>query len=186
MTVSISLRTSPSDRFEVTETHHLACDGSSDLFVERNQMAGLYLDDQNAVCSMDVLTMGSKAAALATKAPAGSGSQLARTANQRPSKAPDQSEGVRVVSIDSRVTESNSSFWRYAWKMRLANESDTRRAFNGTIEFQDSDGFVVSIDLIASEAIAARSEQDFTGSTLVKADVAGKIARTVGKVRLVR
>lgn len=92
----------------------------------------------------------------------------------------------RIVSVDSRVTESNTSWSRFAWKLRLANDADAPQPFQGTIEFQDSDGFIVDTDIIHNEIMPARSEQDFTGSALIRASVVGKVARTVAKVRLVR
>src|ERR1035438_3899762 len=46
-----------------------------------------------------------------------------------------------VVSIKSRVTESNDVYSQYSWKLTIRNDSDLPAVFYGTVEFQDADGF---------------------------------------------
>lgn len=91
-----------------------------------------------------------------------------------------------IVSVDSRVTESNNVWSKYAWKLTLRNESDQPQAFLGTIEFQDSDGFIVDTGNANGMLVPAKSEQVFTGYTLIPAEAAGKVAQTVAKIRISR
>ena len=51
-----------------------------------------------------------------------------------------------IVAVDSKVTESNTSWWRYAWKLTLRNSGGAPHAFRATIEFQDKDGFIIDSD----------------------------------------
>jgi hypothetical protein len=88
----------------------------------------------------------------------------------------------QIVSVDSRVTESNGTWSRFAWKVSLRNNSNQPQAFQGTIEFQDSDGFVVDTSNVRAVVIPLQSEQVLTGYALVGAEVRNKVARTVAKI----
>jgi hypothetical protein len=88
----------------------------------------------------------------------------------------------RIASVDTRVTESNNVWSKYAWKLTLRNDSDQPQVFRGTIEFQDSDGFIVDTGNANDMLVPAKSEQVFTGYALIRAEVAGKVARTVAKI----
>ena len=88
----------------------------------------------------------------------------------------------RIVSVETRVTESNNVWSKYAWKLTLRNESDQPQLFRGTIEFQDSDGFIVDTDNAPDMPVPAKSEQVFTGYALIRAEVVGKVTKTVAKI----
>lgn len=79
------------------------------------------------------------------------------------------------------MTESNNSWWRYAWRLTLANDSQQPMLFDAMIEFQDADGFVIDQD---SERglIPATSEKTFTGYKLITVPGAAKVAKTIAKV----
>lgn len=87
----------------------------------------------------------------------------------------------RIVEISSRVTESNDTWWRYAWRLTLANDSQKPMIFNATIEFQDADGFVIDQDS-ENGLIPASSEKTFTGYKLVSVPGAAKVEKTMAKV----
>jgi hypothetical protein len=92
----------------------------------------------------------------------------------------------RIVLIDARVTEANTVWSRYAWKLTLGNDSDKPQIFRGTIEFQDTDGFIVDTSNAGDMVVPEQTEQVFTGYALIRAEVVGKVARTVAKVGVVR
>jgi hypothetical protein len=95
---------------------------------------------------------------------------------------PSDQKNWRIVSIDARVTEANTVWSRYAWKLMLANDSEKPQLFRGTIEFQDSDGFIVDTSNAGNMVVPAESEGEFTGFALIRAEVVGKVARAVAKV----
>ena len=64
----------------------------------------------------------------------------------------------------------------------LRNDSGQPQVFRGTIEFQDSDGFIVDTGSTDDMLVPAKSEQVFTGYALINAEGAGKLARTVAKI----
>ena len=99
---------------------------------------------------------------------------------------PSEQKDWQIVSVDSRVTESNNTWSRFAWKLTLRNDSDQPQAFQGTIEFQDSDGFIVDTSNARTMLVSAKSERTFTGFALIGADVRGKVARTVAKIAKAR
>ena len=105
-----------------------------------------------------------------------------RPAQATPPRSGPPPSGWQIVSIESRVTESNNVWSRYAWKLTMRNESEQPNVFHGTIEFQDRDGFIVDTSRADNLLVPARSEQVFTGFALIRAEVAGNVARTVAKV----
>jgi hypothetical protein len=103
-----------------------------------------------------------------------------------PVAAPANEKEWQIVSVDSRVTESNDVWSRFAWKLTLRNDSDQPKAFRGTIEFQDSYGFIVDTSNVNTVMIPAKSEQELTGFALIRAEVRNKVARTVAKIAKAR
>ena len=98
---------------------------------------------------------------------------------------PGQSR-YEIVSIDARVTETNSSWWRYAWKLTVHNKSDMTMGFRAKIEFQDKDGFVIDDTNSDTFAVAAGADGTATGFALVRVPGASSVARTVAKVSAAR
>ena len=89
---------------------------------------------------------------------------------------------VKIVAVDARVTEKNNSWWKYAWKLTLGNPTEATMRYEATLEFQDSDGFVVDDDRAYDLVVAPGQEQVFTAYALVDASVAGNVASVGAKV----
>lgn len=87
-----------------------------------------------------------------------------------------------IVEVDSRVTEQNDTWWRYAWKLTLRNDDSADAVFDATIEFQDGDGFVIDSAQEYRLAIPGGSDRTFTGFALVRTPGAARVARTNAKV----
>jgi hypothetical protein len=99
--------------------------------------------------------------------------------------APTQPAEIRrwsIVEVDSRVTESNDSWWRFAWKLTIRNEASTDRSFNATVEFQDGDGFVIDSASEYNLSVPANGDRTFTGYKLVSLPGASRVARTNAKL----
>jgi hypothetical protein len=90
--------------------------------------------------------------------------------------------GWRIVSVASRVTEQNDSWWKHAWRLTLKNESAQPMRFDATIEFQDADGFVIDDDSALNLVVPAGAEESFTGYALVTMPGATKVTKTNAKV----
>jgi hypothetical protein len=110
----------------------------------------------------------------------------APSSNPMPARAlPTQSQerNWQIIGVDSRVTETNETWWRYAWKLILKNNADVPQRFSAEIELQDADGFVIHSNMASSLVIPAHSQQVFTGYQLVRMPGASKVAKTNAKVR---
>jgi hypothetical protein len=88
-----------------------------------------------------------------------------------------------IISIDTRVTESNSTWSRFAWKLEMKNTANYPLRFDATIEFQDKDGFIIDTDTAAGLVISPHAKETFTGYALIRAEGARRVARTFAKVR---
>jgi len=99
---------------------------------------------------------------------------------------PPAAPQFEIVSIDSKVTETNDTWWRYAWKLVLKNTSAQAAVFTATIEFQDKDGFVIDQDMARDLMVGAGAESTYTGFALVRMPGASNVARTNAKVQRVR
>jgi hypothetical protein len=117
-------------------------------------------------------------------APATSGQSAGSAAPSIAPSIPDPKaeKDWEIVSVKTRVTESNSTWSKYAWQLILRNKSDRSQQFSGQIEFQDKDGFIVDTDTCSGLVVPANSEETFTGYTLIQAAVAGNVAQTVAKI----
>jgi|SRR5271166_2440439 len=112
--------------------------------------------------------------------------QLQTPVPSRSTQSPAAQPIVRdwhVVSIESRVTESNNVYSVYSWKLTIRNDSAEPAVFHGWVEFQDSDGFKLADDAVNIERdiqVPAASEGVFTGSRDI--ENTKQVARTVAKI----
>jgi len=99
---------------------------------------------------------------------------------------PEEPEGPlwEIADISARVTEKNNTWWKNAWILVLQNNSNQSMTFNATIEFLDSDGFVIDDDLAYGLVVPASSQETFTGYGLIVTDVAPNVATVNAKVKL--
>ena len=104
------------------------------------------------------------------------------TGGSPPAELPGE-PSVEIVSIDTKVTESNNAWSKYAWKLTLKNPTEATGSYVATIEFLDSDGFVVDDATVYDLIITPGEERVFTGYELVDASVAGNISSVGAKVR---
>jgi hypothetical protein len=110
----------------------------------------------------------------------------ASSSQAAPSAASKADSQFDIVSVDSKVTETNDVWWRYAWKLTIRNKASQAAVYTATIEFQDKDGFVIEQDIARDLGVAAGSDHDFTGFALVRLPGATNVARTNAKVSRVR
>jgi len=99
-----------------------------------------------------------------------------------PPVAPESSD-FKIISIRTRVTESNELWWKYAWKLTLRSRCNRSLALEVEIKFLDQDGFIVDTDLAYDLFLRPHEERDFTGAALLRAAVAPKVAKTEAIVR---
>jgi hypothetical protein len=93
-----------------------------------------------------------------------------------------EDSSFQIVDISTRVTESNSTWWKYAWKLTLRNYSEQTLQLDAHIEFLDEDGFVVDDARESSLILRAGEEKTFTGYELIDAAVAPNVQRVNAKV----
>jgi hypothetical protein len=91
-----------------------------------------------------------------------------------------------IVSVDSKVTESNDTWWKYAWRLTLRNKGVAPHAFRATVEFQDKDGFIIDTSDSDTIVVPPNADDTATGFALIRPPGANNVVRTVAKVRVVR
>jgi hypothetical protein len=98
-------------------------------------------------------------------------------ATSRSTAQPSQSDKARCVvfSIDSKVTEQNSVWWKYAWKATLKNNSESAISTDVTVKFLDKDGFVIDEDREYNVVVPAGSEKLVSEHALIDASVAANV-----------
>lgn len=87
-----------------------------------------------------------------------------------------------IKGIDTRITESNSSWSKFAWKLTIKNLGQRAISVDATIEFQDRDGFVVDDTREYGLVVRPLAEEVFTGYELIDAAVARNVTRINAKV----
>jgi hypothetical protein len=88
-----------------------------------------------------------------------------------------------IEEVDAKVTETNDSWWRFAWRLTLKSTGKSDRTFDATIEFQDEDGFIIDSDKSYKLYVPAGSQRTFTGFALVRVPGASRVVQTYAKVR---
>ena len=106
---------------------------------------------------------------------------LLPTPTPAPTADPDASL-FEILSVDGRITESNSVWWKYAYIVELQNTSDKRLLLDATIEFLDTDGFVVDDDRVYDFLLEPGETSSMTGYALIDASVAANVDGINAKV----
>jgi len=105
------------------------------------------------------------------------------TAKSSAEPSPPATSELEIVDVQTRVTESNPSWWKYAWRLIIRNQSSSAIVFDAIIEWQDEEGFVIDDDTQYGLHIPAGEQKTFTGYQLIDASVAGNVAKVGIKVR---
>jgi hypothetical protein len=83
---------------------------------------------------------------------------------------PTQAETARtyeITSIQTRVTEQNDQWWKYAWVLKVRNDSDYPITLDAEIKWLDADGFVIETDSAYELTVPAVSEETFQDFDLI-------------------
>jgi len=117
-------------------------------------------------------------------APASDGQATTTIPASKPRRVPEErpDASFEIVDISTRVTESNSTWWKYAWKLTLRNKSDQTLRLDAHIEFLDQDGFVVDDTFENNLILRAGEEDTFTGYDLIDAEIANNVEKVNAKV----
>ena len=103
----------------------------------------------------------------------------------RPSEPPaSTTPKVEILNIDAKITERNSVWSKFSWQLTVRNLTENSIRFRASIEFLDSDGFVVDDDSESQLVLDPYSEGTFRGYALVDADIAGNVEQVNAKVQL--
>jgi len=94
-----------------------------------------------------------------------------------------QAKTLEVVDVDARITESNPTWEKFAWKLTVKNLTSSSVGFDAIIEFLDDDGFVVDDAREYGLLLGPEEEQTFTGYILIDASVSNNVSQIQGKVR---
>lgn len=100
-----------------------------------------------------------------------------------PEVPPVSKTEVEIIDVDAKVTESNPTWWKYAWRLTIKNSSSSPIVLDATIDFQDKDGFIVDDDTEYNIYVPAGEQKTFTGYQLIDASVARNVAKIAAKVR---
>ena len=88
-----------------------------------------------------------------------------------------------IVKVDTRVTESNTSWARFAWLLTIKNLTQSPLRLFAHIEFLDAQGFTIAEDHGNDLILKAGAVDTFNGNHLITASVAGDVRSITAKVK---
>jgi hypothetical protein len=98
--------------------------------------------------------------------------------NTTPAAAPS----LKIEAIDTRATETNDVWTRYAWKLSVSNGGEAPGTFSVRIEWQDADGFVIDHDEEYGLSVSAHDTHTFTGDKLIDYPAASRVSKIEAKL----
>lgn len=106
-----------------------------------------------------------------------SASSAKKTGSVRKSTQVQQEQKSRCVvsSVDTKITEQNSVWWKFAWKATIKNNTDNSISTGVLVKFLDKDGFVVDEDREYGVVVPANSEKTISEFALIDVSVAGNV-----------
>ena len=119
-------------------------------------------------------------------------SELKRITSRRP-PAPDAQPAQQtsetdvqrpwsITAVESRITDSNGSWSQVAWRLTVKNNSSQPIAFNGSINVEDEDGFILHSEPIFNLAVNAGEPTVHSGVILIKAEQINKFKRVTAQL----
>jgi uncharacterized protein YcfL len=101
--------------------------------------------------------------------------------SQAPSSSPKSPVStkpkVEILEIDSKVTETNQIYAKYAYILRLRNHTDRPVKVTAEIKWLDATGFVVNSKREHSLVIPANDDKTFNGYDLIPFPSANDVAK---------
>jgi len=90
---------------------------------------------------------------------------------------------LKIETIDTRATETNDVWARFAWKLTVTNSGGEPIQFSVRIEWQDRDGFIIDEDEAYHLSLDAHQTHTFTGDKLISYPAAARVSKIQAKVR---
>lgn len=90
---------------------------------------------------------------------------------------------LEVVSIDSRVTETNDMWAKHAYLLKVKNNTARDRTFRATIQWTDAEGFMLNKKIERNLEVFANSERTFNGDDLIMFPAAGNVSSVGVEIR---
>jgi hypothetical protein len=82
---------------------------------------------------------------------------------------------LEFAEIDTRVTEQNRVWWKYAWKVSVKNLTDRPQSIDLKIKWIDADGFEVDSTREYNLRVPASQEETFDGAEMIQLPSAKQI-----------
>jgi hypothetical protein len=98
-----------------------------------------------------------------------------------PTPQPERDE-VEILSVDSKITESNDYWGRHAWQLVLQSKADRPLRIQATIKFLDSEGFIIDQDDESNLLLPAGEFGTFSGYTLINQPGSAKVDRVQAEI----
>lgn len=89
-----------------------------------------------------------------------------------------------LVSLRHRVTEQNSTWWRYSWLAEIRNTSGWYVSFDLSIDYLDEDGFVLDTGAKGPVTLAPHESRTVRNSDLLTSSKAPKVKTLAPSLRI--
>lgn len=90
--------------------------------------------------------------------------------------APAQAKLMEIMDVDSKVVDKNNVYWNYSWKLTIANRTGEYQRLQCTVEFKDSDQFVLDSDTGYDLILSPSETKTFTGIKLISIEPAERVS----------
>lgn len=110
------------------------------------------------------------------RADGASGSEASRQPAPSPSRQSQEQSRIQITNVDTRVTESNHVWSKFAWMVTIANAGEQPEAIKIKVQWLDGDGFVVDEHTEYDCFVPAREYQTFRGFALIDASAAPSVS----------
>lgn len=102
---------------------------------------------------------------------------------ESPVTTPAQAAAPSVIAVTGRVTEQNSTWWKWSYILSVANTNDGPLVFDARIQFLDADGFVVDQNDLNGLTLGGHLTNRIAGYALINTGPAAKVKNLKALVR---
>jgi hypothetical protein len=84
---------------------------------------------------------------------------------------------LSLVNASYKIVETNSTWWKYAYKIDVKNETGEDIVSNAKVNFQDKDGFTLETEYVWNHNFQAGKVSSVSGFALLDSSYAGKVKK---------
>lgn len=90
---------------------------------------------------------------------------------------------LEITDVSTKATETNAVWWKYAWVVKIKNNSTQDQVVSLEVKWFDSEGFILDTDDEYAVSLPAGEETTINGYDLLDIEVAPRVKTVEAEIK---